>query len=149
MDRKELRSRMCTLVAESLAVPLEQVRLQSRLVPDLGADSLDFMDFAFALEKEFGIPIQKGELEFLVRLDWSSPEVVKNGHLTEQTIDAVKGWLPPLGDVEDPASISPAAMFSMITVESLCLIAERAAGAEQPHAGGATHLRGDPGTRSG
>jgi len=129
MDAHELRSRMCTLVAESLAVPPDRVGPESRLVPDLGADSLDFMDLAFLLEKEFGVSVPDGELGFLVGLDWSSPEVVRDGHLTPDMLDAVAGWLPAVREVADPARVTPAALLSMITVADLCRIAERAAGA--------------------
>jgi len=126
MDAIELRSRMCALVARSLAVPLEDVRAESRLVPDLGADSLDFMDLAFVLEKEFGVSVPDGELGLLIGIDWSSPDVVRDGYVTSRTIDAFAGWLPVVRDVEDPAALTPSALLSLITVASLCRIVERA-----------------------
>jgi acyl carrier protein len=42
------------LVADVLVVPLEQVTMQSALVADLGAESIDFLDLVFQLEEALG-----------------------------------------------------------------------------------------------
>ena len=39
------------IVSEVLVVPLEQVTLESGLVADLGAESIDFLDLVFHLEE--------------------------------------------------------------------------------------------------
>ena len=42
------------LVADVLAVPLEQVTMESALIADLGAESIDFLDLIFQLEETLG-----------------------------------------------------------------------------------------------
>lgn len=113
------------LVADSLAVPRDQVRANSRLVDDLGADSLDFIDILFSLEKAFDVKVRDSELDFLSRLDFSSPEVMKDGHLTLATVDRLREWLPLLDAVPDRAKVTPRELFSMITVETLCILIAR------------------------
>jgi acyl carrier protein len=121
-------------IADSLAVPLAEVRPGSRLIDDLGADSLDFVDIIFTLERKFGIQMRDTEFNFLTRLDFSSPEVMQNGYLTAAVIDKLAGWLPALGGVADPSKVTPRELFSLISVESIGLVIQRRLG-PAPHPG--------------
>jgi acyl carrier protein len=112
-------------ISDSLAVPKADITLQSRLVDDLGADSLDLVDIIFTLERKFGINVRETEFNFLTRLDFSSPEVMKDGYLTTPVVDKLADWLPAVAAAPDRAQITPRQLFSMITVESICLIVER------------------------
>ena len=49
------------LVASQLSVAEEKITEESRLIEDLGADSLDIMEMLMALEDEFGISISDDE----------------------------------------------------------------------------------------
>jgi acyl carrier protein len=123
-DRTQVFGTIRSIVADSLAVPAEGILLESRLTDDLGADSLDFVDIIFMIEKAFSIKIRDGELDFFSRLDFSSPGVMKQGFLTPEAVDSLRGWLPALGRVEDPAKVTPARLFSMISIETLCILVE-------------------------
>jgi acyl carrier protein len=109
-------------VADSLALDEEQVTLKAKLIPELGADSLDFIDMLFTLEKEFGVKIREGELNFLSRLDASDPLVARDQPLSAQEVDELRPWLPAL---EGRESVTPGELFSLITVETLCILVER------------------------
>jgi acyl carrier protein len=113
------------MLADSLAVPSATVTLQSRLIDDLGADSLDFVDLIFAIEKEFGANIREADFTFLARLDFSSPTVMRDGFLTRDTIARLVPLLPGLESVADQARVTPGELFSLMTVESLCIMIER------------------------
>ena len=123
-----LRARVLTVVrravAESLAVPESDIAEGSRLIDDLGADSLDFVDIVFTLDRELEIKVKESEFNFLTRLDFSSPEVMKAGHLTEPIVLRLATWLPELAKVEDKSRVTPRQLFSFITVESICIVAE-------------------------
>lgn len=112
-------------VAESLAVPLAEIRPDSRLIDDLGADSLDFVDIVFMLDREFDIRVRETEFNFLTRLDFSSPEVMRDGHLTAPVVERLAAWLPGLATAPDPAAITPRDLFSRITVEAISLVVTR------------------------
>ena len=43
------------IIAETCDIPREQITLDSHVINDLGIDSLDFLDVAFAIDKAFGI----------------------------------------------------------------------------------------------
>ena len=112
-------------IAESLAVPKDDISLESRLVDDLDADSLDLMNIIFTLERKFGINVRETEFNFLTRLDFASPEVMRDGYLTAAVIDKLADWLPQVAAAPDRTKISPRNLFSMITVQSICVIVER------------------------
>ena len=124
MTRDEVFGAIRTLVADSLALPAGTITIQSRLTADLGADSLDFIDLIFLIEKKFSIKVRDGELDFFSKLDFSSPKVMKQGFLTRETVYSLKGWLPALERIEDPARVTPSQLFSMITLETLCILVE-------------------------
>jgi acyl carrier protein len=125
MTRAEVETTMIALVADSLAVPKNEVTARSRLFEDLGADSLDFIDIVFSIEKAFSIKVRDSELDFLSRLDFSSPAVMRDGHLTRETVDRMAPWLPRLREVPDRGAVTPRELFSLIDVETLCALVER------------------------
>ena len=114
------------MIADSLAIDASEITMQSRLIDDLGADSLDFVDLIFAIEKEFGVKVREADFNFLAKLDFTSPTVMKDGFITSETLDRLLPLLPALGKV-DRERVTPQQLFSLMTVESLCLMIERQA----------------------
>jgi acyl carrier protein len=111
-------------VADSLALDPSDIELGSRLIGDLGADSLDFIDLIFVLEKRYGVKIREGELNFLQKLDVSNPAAIKDGVLTREQVEKLLPWLPALRAVPDQTKVTPGQLFSLITVETLCILVE-------------------------
>jgi acyl carrier protein len=46
---------VATIIAETCDIPRDTIKLESHAINDLGIDSLDFLDVAFAIDKAFGI----------------------------------------------------------------------------------------------
>ena len=55
LEAGDISLRVRKVIAESLCVELEEVSTSALLIKDLGAESIDFLDIMFRLEKEFGI----------------------------------------------------------------------------------------------
>ncbi len=55
-----------SMLAEALNLPLEKVLPESKIVEDLGADSLDVVELLSRLEDEYGVMIPDDEVEGLV-----------------------------------------------------------------------------------
>jgi acyl carrier protein len=125
MSTDEIFIAVRALLADRLALKEDQITLESRLIDDLGADSLDFVDIIFGLERTFTIKMRKGELDFISRLDFSSPQVMRQGYVTQETVEQLKPWLPDLDRLPDPAKVTPSAIFSCITVKTLCTLVQR------------------------
>jgi acyl carrier protein len=127
----EILAALSDLIADRLAVKPAEVTPESRLVDDLGADSLDFVDLVFAIEKRFGVSLRDGELDVLSQLDFTSPEVMRDGFLTREVMARLTPALPALREVEDPGRVTPAAVFGLVTVAALGAMVERRLGARR------------------
>ncbi|MEM9444673.1 MAG: phosphopantetheine-binding protein [Verrucomicrobiota bacterium] len=62
MKESEIIEGVTREVAEALQIPQENVKLESKLGLELGAESIDYLDLTFRLEKVFGLEIPDGEL---------------------------------------------------------------------------------------
>ncbi|SDW12615.1 acyl carrier protein [Marinobacter mobilis] len=60
------QQRIVTLIAEQLAVPATTISSTSRLVEDLGADSLDLVELTMALEERFALELTDDQADQLV-----------------------------------------------------------------------------------
>jgi acyl carrier protein len=80
-----------TLV-DALGVDEDEVTSNATLQGDLGAESIDFLDIVFRLERNFGIKIPRGEL-FPENLT-ADPEWIADGKLTTKGVDELKARLP-------------------------------------------------------
>lgn len=54
--------RVVTIIAETLAVDEENIKVETSLKGDLEADSLDLVELVMNLEDEFGVKIEEGEI---------------------------------------------------------------------------------------
>lgn len=48
---------VATIISETCDIPREKIKPESHALDDLGIDSLDFLDIAFAIDKAFGIKL--------------------------------------------------------------------------------------------
>jgi len=48
---------VATIISETCDIPCDKIKLESHAINDLGIDSLDFLDVAFAIDKAFGIKL--------------------------------------------------------------------------------------------
>jgi acyl carrier protein len=93
-----------TLV-EALGVDEDEVTRTATLQGDLGAESIDFLDIVFRLERNFGIKIPRGEL-FPENLT-ADPEWIADGKLTSKGVEELKSRLPfaDVSKIEDDLSV--------------------------------------------
>ena len=61
-SRTDIEARVLSIVADALDRPAAAVTLDSSLVDDLGAESIDFLDIVFRLESAFGLKIPEEEI---------------------------------------------------------------------------------------
>jgi acyl carrier protein len=89
----EIDARVTKVLVEALGVDENDVKRSATLQGNLGAESIDFLDIVFRLEREFMIKIPQGELfsELLVR---GASEIVHDGQVTDQGLATLRGQLP-------------------------------------------------------
>jgi acyl carrier protein len=88
--------RVRRVIAESLCVDLEDVKPESNLMKDLGAESIDFLDIMFRLEKEFEIKIPQREIERQARGGISPEEFELDGILQPKGLVRLQELIPEI-----------------------------------------------------
>ena len=93
MSRDEIFDEIKEVLIDALGLDEDEVSESATLMGDLGAESIDFLDIVFRLEKSFGIKIPREEL-FPAESLMNNPEYVSNGKLTEKGIAELKAKMP-------------------------------------------------------
>lgn len=107
MSRDEIFREVQKVLVDALAVDDDEVVEEATLMGDLGAESIDFLDIVFRLEKAFGIKIPREEL-FPAESLMNDPEFVNNGKLTEKGLTELRDKMPhtELGEFENDPDIN-------------------------------------------
>jgi acyl carrier protein len=104
MNRDEIIQQVQEVLIDALGVDDDEVTNEATLMGDLGAESIDFLDIVFRLEKTFGIKIPREEL-FPAENLMNNPDFVQNGKLTEKGLAELREKMPHTditGFVDDP-----------------------------------------------
>lgn len=91
-SRDEIFEKVQETLVDALGVDDDEVTEDATLVDDLGAESIDFLDIVFRLEKNFGIKIPRGEL-FPENLA-ADASFVDDGKVTAEGIATLKEKMP-------------------------------------------------------
>ena len=108
------------IIADVLVIDEADVSLTRRLIGDLGAESIDFLDLVFQLEKEFAIKIPRGQLEKNARGELTEQEFEKSGVLTENGLVALKKYLSEVPESQFKANMKVNEIPMLFTVETFC-----------------------------
>lgn len=79
--------------AEALGLDEDEVEFDAAVIGDLGAESLDFLDIAFRLERAFDIKIPRGGIEQSARED-SGEQYEVDGVLTPLALEKLRQAMP-------------------------------------------------------
>lgn len=119
------------IIADVLVIEEDEVSLNSRLIADLGAESIDFLDLVFQLEKEFKIKIPRGQLEKNARGDLAEDEFEKGGTLTPAGLDALKNYLSEIPADQFKNNLKVNEIPMLFTVETFCKLVISAVAQQQ------------------
>jgi len=119
MSEEEVFEKVKETLVDALGVDDEEVSPEATLTGDLGAESIDFLDIVFRLEKAFNIKIPRGEL-FPDGI-FNNPEFVQDGKLTAAGLAQLKTSMPHVDFTEfeqDPDINKMASLFKVQTIVS-------------------------------
>jgi len=94
MTEQEIFEKLMPLVREVTGVREDQITMESGLMQDLGAESVDLLDFSFLIEETFDIVIDADEFEQQTSKKLNSKEYEKDGVLTDEALEELKKALP-------------------------------------------------------
>jgi acyl carrier protein len=120
--KEEVFEKVQTALVDALGVDEDEVTRDATMVGDLGAESIDFLDIVFRLEKAFDIEIPRSELfpEDIL----TNAEYVQDGRVTEEGIAELKQRMPyaDLTKFEDNPVVQE--FSNLLTVNDLCRYVE-------------------------
>ena len=93
VSRDEIVQKVQEVLVDALGVDDDEVTMEARLMGDLGAESIDFLDIVFRLEKAFGIKIPREEL-FPAENLMTNSEFIHNGKLTQKGLAELREKMP-------------------------------------------------------
>lgn len=125
--KDEVFKKVQTALCDALGVDEEEVTPQATMVGDLGAESIDFLDIVFKLEKSFGIDIPRKELspeDILTNADY-----VQDGKVTGAGLMELKRRMPFVDFSKFEADPQIRNFSNLLTVGDLCRYVEGKVGA--------------------
>ena len=117
VHQKEIENAVRAIVAESLAMDVAMVSPTVSLIEELGAESLDFLDIVFKLERAYDIQITRGELERAARGDMTDDEFAPGGVISEAGLGRLRELMPEVAARIKPG-LNPAQILSLFTVQT-------------------------------
>ena len=120
--KEEIFEKIQTALIDALGVDDDEVTPEATLVGDLGAESIDFLDIVFRLEKTFKISIPRGELfpEDVL----TNAQYIQDGKITEAGVAELRKRMP-FADLDEFAKNPVVQDFgNLLTVADMCRFVE-------------------------
>ena len=112
-------------MADALGRDVAEMTLDASLIDDLGAESIDFLDIVFRLERTFKVKIPRGKLVEDARGQLSEAEFEKGGVVTDAGLERLKTYLNEVPAGRFTASFKVADIPRLFTTETFCKIVLR------------------------
>jgi len=128
---REILDTVRSCFAEALGLDDDEVQYDSRVIDDLGAESLDLLDIVYRMERAFNIRIPRGGIEKASREGLEEGESYEiNGILTPRAVERLREAMPEVPDEEFKPGLKTSEiplMFRVATFYNLVvkLIAEQ------------------------
>src|SRR5512140_2577482 len=125
-------------MADAIGCEVEKVKLDSSLIDDLGAESIDFVDIIFRLQKLFKVKIPRGKIVEEARGSLSEAEFEKAGVVSDAGVARLRTFLSEVPPARFKTPLNVADIPRLFTVETFCKLVIRqqraaaSAGGSQP-----------------
>lgn len=118
-SRDEIFEKVRETLVDALGVDDDEVTPAATLIGDLGAESIDFLDIVFRLEKNFDIKIPRGEL-FPENIASADSGFVAGGKITDAGITELRARMPHADIEKFAADPRVERMSDLFTVDMIC-----------------------------
>jgi len=112
-------------MADALGREVAEMKLDASLINDLGAESIDFLDIVFRLERGFKVKIPRGKLVEDARGKLSEAEFEKGGIVTDAGLERMKSFFDEVPADRFKAPFKVAYIPRLFTTETFCKIVIR------------------------
>jgi acyl carrier protein len=121
-------------MADALGCEIEDIKANVSLIEGLDAESIDFLDMVFRLERAFKIKIPRGKIVENARGDLPESEFEQKGIVTEKGLAQLKEYLSEVPAERFKTPLKAADIPRLFTPETFCKLVVRAQREQQPTA---------------
>jgi acyl carrier protein len=107
-------------MADALGCDLADVKPDASLIDDLGAESIDFLDMVFRLERAFKVKIPRGKIIENARGTLSEAEFEQKGLVTDVGLTHLKAYLSEIPDERFRSPMKVKDIPRLFTPETFC-----------------------------
>lgn len=126
MDAQSVHPKVSQVICEALGRDPSPLDLKARLIEDLGAESIDYLDILFRLERAFGVKIPRGQIAKEARGTLSEEAFQQGGNLTPQGLERLRNYLSEVPPERFHAGLKVGEIPTLFTVETFCKLVIRA-----------------------
>ena len=123
--------KVAQIVSDALGCDLDEVKPKSSLIGDLDAESIDFLDLVFRLEKGFGVKIPRGKIVEDARGPLPEAEFESKGVVTDAGLARLRDFLAEVPADRFKTPLKAGDVPRLFTVETFCKVVIRAQRAVQ------------------
>jgi len=123
--------KVAQIIADALGVDVEVVTLDVPLIEGLDAESIDFLDLVFRLERGFGVKIPRGQIVEHARGDLSEAEFEQKGLVTEVGLKRLREFLSEVPADRFQSPMKSVDIPRLFTPETFCKVVVRGQRAAQ------------------
>jgi acyl carrier protein len=113
-------------IADALGCDVDQVKLDVSLIEGLDAESIDFLDLVFRLERAFKLKIPRGKIIEDARGDLPEAEFEQKGIVTDVGMQRLRGFLSEVPADRFVTPMKVADIPRLFTAETFCRLVVRA-----------------------
>ncbi len=125
MDTDTIYPKVREIIADVLAFEESEIQRDGSLVDDYSAESIDFLDLVYQLEREFKIKIPRGMIEQESRRGLSDENFEENGRLTNSGLEHLKAYLSEVPEDRFTPRMQVSLIPTLFTPETFCKIVLR------------------------
>jgi acyl carrier protein len=118
--------KVAAIIADALGVDVAQVKLDVPLIEGLDAESIDFLDLVFRLERAFGVKIPRGKIVEDARGDLPESDFEQKGVVTEAGLARLRQFLSEVPADRFRTPLKSADIPRLFTTETFCKVVVRA-----------------------
>jgi len=112
--------KVAEIIADALGCDEEDVKPDSSLINDLDAESIDFLDIVFRLERVFKVKIPRGKAMEEARGELSEEEFEQGGIVTDAGVAKIRAYLTEVSADRIKTPLKAAEIPKLFTSETFC-----------------------------